>query len=177
MKLPISVLLAKFACFNIAARFPDVNSLNSWVVIYLSWLWSFILFSIFNRFFLAKLLVSVVLILSNFFNSLHSVFLTRSYFNTLFSLLKSTGTTINLSASSLSTLFFKLFKLVGTVISNLSTSGFKLAKSVFFAKDDVSTHVAFQKSALSYFKLAKSVYLVKDDVSIPVAFFKFGFVA
>ena len=48
------------------------------------------------------------------------------------------GTGTNLSTSNLSTLLFKLFKLVGTFfnlsMSNLSTSDFKLAKSVFFSK-------------------------------------------
>ena len=46
-KLAISLLLAKFACDNFAVIFFDVNLLNSWVVIYLSWQWSVvILFSI-----------------------------------------------------------------------------------------------------------------------------------
>ena len=53
--------------------------------------------------------------------------------------------------SDLSTLLFKLFKLLSTFfslsISNLSTSDFKLAKSVFLARDDVSTRVALFKSA------------------------------
>ena len=43
-KLVISILLAKFACFNLAANFSDVKLLNSGVVIYLSWLWSIIFF-------------------------------------------------------------------------------------------------------------------------------------
>ena len=34
--LAISLLLAKFACFNLAAKFSDVKVLNSGVVIYLS---------------------------------------------------------------------------------------------------------------------------------------------
>ena len=45
-KLAISFLLAKFACFNLAAKFYDVKLFNSGVVIYLSWLWSIIFFSI-----------------------------------------------------------------------------------------------------------------------------------
>ena len=53
--------------------------------------------------------------------------------------------------SDLSTLLFKLFKLLSTFfnlsISNLSTSDFKLAKSVFLARDDVSNRVALFKSA------------------------------
>ena len=32
----ISISLPKFSCFNIAAKFSDVNPLNSWVVIHLS---------------------------------------------------------------------------------------------------------------------------------------------
>ena len=42
----ISFLLAKFACFNLAAKFSDVNLLNSGIVIYLSLVWSVIFFSI-----------------------------------------------------------------------------------------------------------------------------------
>ena len=33
MKSAISVLVAKFACFNLAAKFPAVNFLNSCVLI------------------------------------------------------------------------------------------------------------------------------------------------
>ena len=59
-----------------------------------------------------------------------------SYKSTSLSILKSTGTGTNLSTSNLSTLLFKLLKLVDKVfnlsISNLSTSDFKLAKSTFF---------------------------------------------
>ena len=65
-----------------------------------------------------------------------------SFFTTLPSLLKSTGTGANLSLSNLSTLLFKLLKLVGTFfnlsISNLSTSVFKLAKFDFSPKLEVS---------------------------------------
>ena len=57
------------------------------------------------------------------------------------------GAGTNLSKSNLSTLLFKLLKLVGTFfslsISNLSTSDFTLAKSTFLAKDYVSIPVAF----------------------------------
>ena len=53
--------------------------------------------------------------------------------------------------SNLSTLLFKLLKQLGTFfnlsISNLSTSDFKSAKSVFLAKSNVSTTAAFLKSA------------------------------
>ena len=41
-----SVFVNKFAYANLAAKFSAVNILNSGVVIYLSWLWSVILFSI-----------------------------------------------------------------------------------------------------------------------------------
>ena len=36
-KLAVSFLLVKFTCFNLAVKLSDVNLLNSWVVIYLSW--------------------------------------------------------------------------------------------------------------------------------------------
>ena len=40
-------MLAKFACFSVAVTFSNVNLLNYWVVIYLSWSWSVvILFSV-----------------------------------------------------------------------------------------------------------------------------------
>ena len=42
-----SVFVTKFACANLAAKFSAVSLLNSGVVIYLSWIWSVILFSIF----------------------------------------------------------------------------------------------------------------------------------
>ena len=68
------------------------------------------------------------------------IFLTTSFFTKLFSLLESTETVINLSASNLSTLLFKLLKPLGTLfhlsISNLSKLDFRLAeffKSVFDA--------------------------------------------
>ena len=66
------------------------------------------------------------------------------------SLCKSTGTSTNSSTSNLSTLLFKLLKLLGTFFSlstsNLSTSDFKVAKSTFVANVVVSTPVAFFKS-------------------------------
>ena len=66
------------------------------------------------------ILSSVFLILA-FYTS----FLT-SFFTTSLNILKSTGTGTNLSTSSLSTLLFKMFRLVGRFfslsISNLSTS-------------------------------------------------------
>ena len=58
-----------------------------------------------------------------------------SFFTTSLSLLKSTGTGTNLLTPKLSTLLFKLLKLLGILfnlsISTLSPSDFKLAKSVF----------------------------------------------
>ena len=41
-KLAISFLLVKLACFSLAVIISDVNLLNSWVVIYLSW-WRLVL--------------------------------------------------------------------------------------------------------------------------------------
>ena len=69
-----------------------------------------------------------------------------SSFTTSFSLFKSTG-----AGTNLSTLLFELPKLLGNLIQfsniNLSASDFNLAKSVFLAKSDISTPVAFFKSA------------------------------
>ena len=45
-KLAISLLLAKFAHFNLKSKTSIVNLLNSGVVTYLSWLWSVIFFSV-----------------------------------------------------------------------------------------------------------------------------------
>ena len=74
------------------------------------------------------------------------LFLTTPLFTTSLSLLKSTVTGTNLS-----TLLFKLFQLVGSFsnlsISNLSNLDFKFAESTFLANFDVSTPVAFFKSA------------------------------
>ena len=68
-------------------------------------------------------------------------------FTASFSLIKSTGTGTDFSISNWSTLLFKLLNLFGIFfnlsISNLSTSNFKLSKSVFLAKSNVSTTVAF----------------------------------
>ena len=63
------------------------------------------------------------------------------------SLCKSKGTGNSLSTSNLSTLLFKLLKLIDTFLNlsmpNLSTWDFKLDKSLFLEKSDVSTIVAF----------------------------------
>ena len=71
------------------------------------------------------------------------------FFTASLSLFKSTGTGTNLSNSSNS--LFKLFKPVAIFsdlsISNLSISDFKLSKSSFLKSFDVSTPVAFFKSA------------------------------
>ena len=66
MKLATSLLLAKFTCFSLAVNFSAVNLLHSEVVIYLSWSWSVILFSILLifsivSFFLTKLLTLGIL--------------------------------------------------------------------------------------------------------------------
>ena len=45
-KFALLLLVAKFACANLAANVSAVNLFNSVVVIYLSWLWSVTLFSI-----------------------------------------------------------------------------------------------------------------------------------
>ena len=91
---------------------------------------------------ISGILSSIFLILRSY-----SVFLTTSFFTTLLSLLKSTGTGANLSISNLSTLLFKLLKLFGKLfnlsISNLSTSVFKLTRSDFAANLDVLIPVAF----------------------------------
>ena len=58
-------MLAKFACANLAAKYSVVNLLNSEVVLYLSWSWSVIFFSILPDFcyshFLTKLLTLGIL--------------------------------------------------------------------------------------------------------------------
>ena len=84
--------------------------------------------------------------------ALYTSFLTTSFFTASLNLFKSTRAGTNLSTSNLFTLPFNLLKLVTTFFSlsifNLSTSDFKLVKSVFLAKYDVSTSVAFFKSAI-----------------------------
>ena len=79
-------------------------------------------------------------------------FLTTSFFTTSLSLIKSVGTGTNLSRSNLSTLLFKLFKLLDIFfnlsISSLPTLDFKFAKSTFLANFEVSTPVEFFKSVL-----------------------------
>ena len=78
-KLAISFLLAKFNCASLALKLSDVNLLNFWVLIYLSWS-VIILFSIslilrYSQFFKPRSLVSVVSILLTFLtNSLQSFF-------------------------------------------------------------------------------------------------------
>ena len=80
---------------------------------------------------------------------LYKSFLTISFFTTSLNLLNLTGTGNYLSASNLSTLLLKLLKLVGRFFNlptcNLFTLEFKLAKSTFLAKDDVSIPVVFLK--------------------------------
>ena len=64
----------------------------------------------------------------------YTVFLTTSFFTTLFNLVKSTGTGTNLS------------------MSNFSTSVFKIAKFLFSAKLEVSRCEIFLISALVHLK-------------------------
>ena len=81
---------------------------------------------------------------------LYSVFLTNSFFTTLLSLLKSTGTGANFTISNLSTLLYKLLKIISKLfnlsIFNLSISAFKLTRSDFAANLDVSVPAAIFKS-------------------------------
>ena len=99
----------------------------------------------------AKLAISAILSSIFLILALYSSFLTTSFFTTSLSFLKLIGADTNLSTSNLSYLLFKLITLVGTFfnlsISNLSMSDYKLAESVVLAKSDVSTPVAFFKSA------------------------------
>ena len=129
-KLAKSLSLAKFACFNLKPKNYFVNVLTSGVVIYLSWLWSVIFFSIslifivilvilvkvsniryftINLFILvlrvvlvAKLVMSGILSSIFLILALYTYFLTTSFFSALLNLLKSTGTGTNLSTSNLS---------------------------------------------------------------------------
>ena len=72
---------------------------------------------------------------------LYPSFLTTSFFTISLNLLESTEIVITLSTPNLTTLLFKLFKLVGRFLilslSNLSTSDLKLAKSTVLAKEGV----------------------------------------
>ena len=103
----------------------------------------------------AKLVTSGILSSISLIIELHTSFLTTSVFTTSLSLFKSTGAGTNLSTSTLTTSLFHLLKLLGTFF-NLSISIiYKLAKSVFLAKSNVSTPVTF----------FKSVFVVKLDKS------------
>ena len=97
-----------------------------------------------------KLVISHILSINISHLSIIYIFFKKIIFTTSLSLLKSTRK-ILIYQHQLSTLFFKLPKLFGTLfnlsISNLSTSDFKLVKSTFLANSDVSTSVAFLKSA------------------------------
>ena len=72
---------------------------------------------------------------------LYTSFLTTSFFTISLNLLESTEIVITLSTPNLTTLLFKLFKLVGRFLilslSNLSTSDLKLAKSTVLAKEGI----------------------------------------
>ena len=102
----------------------------------------------------AQFIISGILSWIFFILALYTPFLTTSFFTTWLCLLKSTGTGTYLSTSNFSTLLFKLFTLVGIFfnlpISTLPTSGFKLAKSTFLVKDDVSIPVPFLNLFLLY---------------------------
>ena len=92
----------------------------------------------------AKLVITDVLSSIFFILVSYKSFLTTSLFTTSLYLLKPTGAGTNLSVSNLFTLIFKSVKLLGIFfnlsISTSPTSYSKLAKSVFLAKEDVSTH-------------------------------------
>ena len=123
-----SFLLSTFAGFNYSLNFSFVSLLTSWLVIYLSWL------GIFFQFYQLLCYSTIVGIAWTFLtNSSNKVFLTTSFFAVLFSLLKSTGIVFSLP------------------ITNLLISDFKLTKSVFLAKFDVSTPVVFYKSDIVAF--------------------------
>ena len=78
------------------------------------------------------------------------MFLTTSLSTTSLTFFKSTGTVFNLPTSKSSTTVFKLFRLVGTLVSLLmpvlSMSAFKAIKSFLAAKSDVSMLVACSNS-------------------------------
>ena len=100
--------------------------------------------------FLEVVLVSMAL---NFLtNSSYTSFLTTFLSATSLHFLKSTGAGFNLSTSHLPILLSKLFKPLGTYFylstSNLSTSDFKITKSVFLINFNVSTPVAFSSHIL-----------------------------
>ena len=83
----------------------------------------------------AKLVISGILSSIVVTLALYTSFLTTSFYTTSLSLRKSTGTVTNILASNLSSLLFKLLKLIGAFlnlsISKLSISHFNLAKSTF----------------------------------------------
>ena len=111
-KLLISFLLGKFASADLAAKFSNVNLFNSWLVIYSSWLWWEIFFSISLIFvsqtvFFKKLLLPVDWLALTFsINSLHSFFLTNSFFT------KSPGVISSFPIVNLSTLLLTFSKLL-----------------------------------------------------------------
>ena len=92
------------------------------VVLSISYLTSFTL--VLRVVLVAKLVISGIF--SSILLAMHASCLTTSFFTTSLILLRSTGAGINLTKCNLSTLFFKLLKLVGTFfnlsVSNLSAS-------------------------------------------------------
>ena len=95
----------------------------------------------------AKLVILSILSLKRFILAPYTSFLTTSFFATSLSLLQSTGTGTNLSASNLSTLYSKL------------------AKLTFLANFNASTHLAFYNILLmhdNYINLIQlSLFLLK----------------
>ena len=87
----------------------------------------------------------------NLILALYAGFLTIYFFTTLLSFIKSTEVVCYIPIFNLSTLLVELLKLFDTFfnlpIYNLSTLDFKSAKSIFLANVNVSTRVAFFKSA------------------------------
>ena len=94
------------------------------VVLSISYLTSFTL--VLRVVLVAKLVISGIFSSILLILAMHASCLTTSFFTTSLILLRSTGAGINLTKCNLSTLFFKLLKLVGTFfnlsVSNLSAS-------------------------------------------------------
>ena len=82
--------------------------------------------------------ISISFIYNIFDHSIMHIFFNNIVFTISLSLLKSAGAGTYLSTSNLSTLLFKLLKLLATFLNlsipNLSASDFKLVKSVVFSK-------------------------------------------
>ena len=129
--LTLRILLSTVVRAAVVAKLVilSISTLNSFILASREWLVA--------KLVMPGILSSIFLILAYY-----TSFLTTSFFTTSRCLVKLTGTCINFPKFNLSTLHFKFS------ISNLSRSDFKLAKSTFFAKDDVSAPIAFFKSVL-----------------------------